>query len=253
MTKMNNKAMEEEIKKLQKHMGGLVRTIVDLKSKVDALETKNENNELQNIIEKQAIIDEAIAANSTAINRIDQEILSYSKIKKKETLDEKNVDETERKDNMAEEFGENNRSVGKYKRKKCRYFNRGYCKFTSKCRYSHPESICQKYLEGEICDQRNCPSRHPKACKWLNDKRGCLRQGCLYLHSAKYNAADVEVFNCQGCKGVWEEEKFVVKHIIQNTKTFFCLNCEDWIKEKENVYSEGWTMFDESGNLKHDV
>ena len=112
MTKMNNKAMEEEIKKLQKHMGGLVRTIVDLKSKVDALETKNENNELQNIIEKQAIIDEAIAANSTAINRIDQEILSYSKIKKKETLDEKNVDETERKDNMAEEFGENNRSVG---------------------------------------------------------------------------------------------------------------------------------------------
>ena len=57
MTKMNNKAMEEEIKKLQKHMGGLVRTILDLNFKVDALESKNENNELENIIEKQAIID----------------------------------------------------------------------------------------------------------------------------------------------------------------------------------------------------
>ena len=41
-TKMNNKTMEEEIKKLQKHMGGLVRTILDLKSKVEALEKKAE-------------------------------------------------------------------------------------------------------------------------------------------------------------------------------------------------------------------
>ena len=40
MTKMNDKAVEEEIKKIQKHMGGLGRTILDLKSKVDALESK---------------------------------------------------------------------------------------------------------------------------------------------------------------------------------------------------------------------
>ena len=46
--------MEEEIKKLQKHMGGLVRTILDLKSKVEALEKKAENNQhnkLENIVE----------------------------------------------------------------------------------------------------------------------------------------------------------------------------------------------------------
>ena len=36
MTKKS--AMEEEIKQLQKQMGGLVKTIVDLKSKVDKLE-----------------------------------------------------------------------------------------------------------------------------------------------------------------------------------------------------------------------
>ena len=255
---MNNKTMEEEIKKLQKHMGGLVRTIIDLKSKVEALENKAENNqhnELANIMEKQEIVDKAIAANSEAIIRIDQEILSFSKVVQKDTLEKKNVDEVGGVYNKEEEHdeAESKRRVGRYTRRKCRYFNRGYCKFTSKCRYYHPESICQNYLKGESCNQSECPSRHPKGCKWVSEKRGCLRPSCVYLHSEKYIAAVRKSFKCEGCKAVWEDEKLVVGHIIQNTQTFFCLNCEDWIKNKENVLSEGWTMFDDSGNLRDDV
>ena len=51
-------------------------------------------------------------------------------------------------------------------RKKCRYFNSGYCKFT-KCCYTHPKVICKNYLDTLKCEQRECPDRHPKICKWL--------------------------------------------------------------------------------------
>ena len=58
---------------------------------------------------------------------------------------------------------------------------------------------------------------------------------------------------CEGCKTVWENEKHVVEHNIQNTQTFFCLNCEDWIQNKENVFVAGWSLFDNEGYLRHDV
>ena len=46
MEKENDKSkmskMEQEIKSLKKHMGGLVRTILDLKSEVEVLKKKDE-------------------------------------------------------------------------------------------------------------------------------------------------------------------------------------------------------------------
>jgi hypothetical protein len=49
MAKGNEKAMELEIKTLQKHMGGLVKTVLDLKSKVEALEKKPGENLLDEV------------------------------------------------------------------------------------------------------------------------------------------------------------------------------------------------------------
>ena len=66
-------------------------------------------------------------------------------------------------------------------RKKCWYFNWGYCKYTSKCHFSHPREICQTYLEGYNCNQRECEKRHPKSCKWIEGSRSCKRQDCAYL------------------------------------------------------------------------
>ena len=51
MAKGNEKAMELEIKTLQKQMSGLVKTFLDLKSKVEALEKKHSEN-LQDEVEK---------------------------------------------------------------------------------------------------------------------------------------------------------------------------------------------------------
>ena len=78
MSKKSDKVkMEEEIKVMQKHMAGLVRTILDLKSKGESLEKKLEgdkNDDLEELINKQKVVDEAISANSAAILKIDQEI-----------------------------------------------------------------------------------------------------------------------------------------------------------------------------------
>ena len=91
-------------------------------------------------------------------------------------------------------------------RKKCRYFNRGYCKFI-KCRYTHPKEICKIYLGTLKCEQREFPDRHPKTCKWIKCSIGCRRQNCLYLHTGHEedgcNTSDGKQFSCVGCKTVW--------------------------------------------------
>ena len=47
--------------------------------------------------------------------------------------------------------------------------------------------------------------------------------------------------------------KYVVKHIIQNMETYFCLNCDDWVKDKERVFEHGWTLLDQYGYLRKDI
>ena len=34
---------------------------------------------------------------------------------------------------------------------------------------------------------------------------------------------------------------------------FFCLNCDDWIGNKEEVLKSDWTLFDSNGDLRRDV
>ena len=69
---------------------------------------------------------------------------------------------------------------------------------------------------------------------------------------------DVELGNdhdyqCAGCKHVWNDANCVKEHIIKSMRVYFCLNCDDWIKEKAAVLNQGWTLFDEAGFLRHDI
>ena len=134
------------------------------------------------------------------------------------------------------------------KRKKCRYYNRGYCKYTDKCRFIHPREICSMYMESQKCTKVNCTERHPKDCKWNKKAGGCRRQGCDFAHGKK-----VSNYKCEGCKDVWEDKSCVVEHYLGNMNTYFCLNCDEWIKNKVDVFNEGWTLHDNSGNLRYDV
>ena len=93
--------------------------------------------------------------------------------------------------------------------------------------------------------------RHPKNCKWDESKFGCKRAECLYLHQtlATYDKK-ISSNQCAGCKDIWVDEKCTVQHIVQNRRTYFYLNCDDWIKDKNNVFEHGWTLLDEEGYLR---
>ena len=52
-------------------------------------------------------------------------------------------------------------AVKQGRRKSCRYFNKGHCKYREKCKFYHSKNVCQKYLENEKCECTDCSYRHP--------------------------------------------------------------------------------------------
>ena len=60
-----------------------------------------------------------------------------------------------------------------------------------------------------------------------------------------------DTFRCVSCKSEWQERKYVVQHKIEDRELYFCLNCEDWVRHKERVLDEGWSLFDQYGNLNN--
>jgi hypothetical protein len=54
-----------------------------------------------------------------------------------------------------------------------------------------------------------------------------------------------------GCKHTWNEWRFMKSHIIHSVELHFYLNCDDWIKQKEKVLDQGWSLFEHDGNLNH--
>ena len=120
--------------------------------------------------------------------------------------------------------------------------------------YSLVSSVWAVYEETGTCGDKKCSDRHPKLCKWWESSGGCKReQECEYLHSENKKCVEKKQFKCESCKYIWQDRNCVVEHAIKNIKVFFCLNCEDWVNNKENVLNEGWTLFDEEGFLRTDV
>ena len=75
-------SLDEELKTLKKHLGGIIATVESLKETVDKLEkkiSKEENYEIKEIMETQKVIEEVIVANGDAIKRIDKEIANLCK------------------------------------------------------------------------------------------------------------------------------------------------------------------------------
>ena len=97
--------MELEIKNLQKHMGGLVKTILDLKMRVEAVEKRDVDSgkdDLESILERQKVNTKAIAENKEAILKIDKEIEALSRPKQnnvqKDSMVSRNIEEDLNKD-----------------------------------------------------------------------------------------------------------------------------------------------------------
>ena len=230
-TKVTKVSVEEEFSTLKKHFGGIVATVKALMEKVESLEKKlvpKETDEIKELLDKQKVIEEGIATNETALSRIDKEI---------ENLAHKVNASNDRKETL--------RSTG-VGIKMCRYYNGGYCKYKGNCKFGHSEDICKKHLENGACGDRGCTSRHPKRC----NKSGCTRPNCAYLHDTHANN---KVFKCEGCQDVWDDRTHVIENIINNQVVYFCLNCNEWIKDKIRVFDEGWTLLDTDGYLRQGI
>ena len=249
-------SLADQVKTPQGYIGRFAKTMKELSERVNNLETNrksDEEREIKEILESQRVIDEILVANTDAIKRIDKELLEVEEGIKKQKLD---------KAGSIESPIEN--IVKQGMKRKCRYNNRGHCRYRDRCKYYHSESICKIYLENKKCDDKSCMDRHPKVCKyWLKNRSGCLRKtSCDYLHvTLVQNEKEVEAlyegepaeFKCVGCGNCWNDERCVVEHKIKNHMVYFCLNCDDWVKMKSKVLDENWTLFDEKGNLRHDV
>ena len=81
--------------------------------------------------------------------------------------------------NIAEELKEN-----KVKEpRRCKWWNRGYCREQGGRSFSHPTEDCQDHLQGG-CHTKGCRNlRHRKKCKYFESSQGCYRgERCEYLH-----------------------------------------------------------------------
>lgn len=79
-------------------------------------------------MEAQQVIDAIIVANADAIKRIDKEIKEMSA----------HNCAKEAQNDIIEKGNDDRENV---KRKRCRYYNRGFCKFKNKCRFVHSDKI----------------------------------------------------------------------------------------------------------------
>ena len=118
------------------------------------------------------------------------------------------------------------------KEKKCKYFDKGYCKYKLECKFAHSGEICKTHLEGRKCKENSCKDRHPKVCKWWM-KGGCRRTDCEYLHVTLIHDDDKQneahkYFPCYGCKNCFDDRTCVV----QNGTIFLCHNCDSRIHSK---------------------
>ena len=204
-------------------------------------------NELREIIGAKKVVDEILVANTDAIKRIDREILELTKTKEV-TKDLKHDLKHTTKETTVKAL------IRQDKKTKCKYFNGGYCKYKAKCRFVHPEHICKEHMEGKRCSKDDCSDRHPKRCKWLSCKGGCKRHGCEYFHGTLADDDErgnrEQHFKCASCKSMWTDRSCVLEYSIHNQKVHFCLNCDDWVKHKENVFDAGWTLLDSDGYLR---
>ena len=79
----------------------------------------------------------------------------------------------------------NNKSDDSFrnKKRKCDYYDRGYCKYGDKCDNEHPDKICLN----PNCFDEKCPSRHPNPCKYGPRCHYNRKKSCFYSHITNVN------------------------------------------------------------------
>ena len=162
---------------------------------------------------------------------------------------------------LKQKFNENGLRITKEisKIRKCRYYNRGYCKFQEECNFAHPSTICQDLLKNGKCYLRQCPDRHPKICRYWQREEGCRRsQYCTYLHQQNQvhrnpvqateneDSANQPInvesdsgfsFPCPLCRNEFTSEESLREHTNATHDKIAQLNCNDcdFNTDNENI------------------
>ena len=120
--------------------------------------------------------------------------------------------------------------------KKCKYFNRGYCKNVELCPFSHPQEVCQEHLSsGKCSDYGSCQKRHPRECRYWK-KHECFHGGsCLYLHQKiPNNELDVKDPKENGEENVKDDETAV----MHENREFDAMNVDNLVNCYEDDSEE---------------
>lgn len=179
------KCLEEQVETLKNNQEHVIEAFKNLNDRFGAIEGIIDVGQLKdakNIVESQAMIDELIVKNADdikilqewkkrnleAIQNMDQEIKT---VKDMEIKIMENIRVAEKDDEFVKLLDD-----------KCRYWDRGYCKYQKQCKFEHPMATCEIFLKEGKCKQRTCEKRHPISCYfWKGD--GCNRgKYCAYLH-----------------------------------------------------------------------
>ena len=65
----------------------------------------------------------------------------------------------------------------------CRYYDNGYCRFETKCRFVHPKENCNQ----KKCQNSRCEKRHPKPCRFYEKKKCRFDAECKFKHEINEN------------------------------------------------------------------
>ena len=75
-------------------------------------------------------------------------------------------------------------------KRKCKYYDKGYCKYKDQCRYYHPINDCYE------CDNTiSCRNRHRNICKYGDMCFFNQKNGCEYKHENKETEVRAELHN----------------------------------------------------------
>ena len=136
-------------------------------------------------------------------------------IKKMEATKVEQKDESVQTENLLNESREDEL------KRKCKHWNRGFCREGSDCKWYHSE--CEKHLEGQRYCNRHCHKIHRNACKYWRSRKGCFRgDQCQYLHKEIRKNVD----NVKGLKrksnlssNENQQERYYKKSYFDESKT----------------------------------
>ena len=72
----------------------------------------------------------------------------------------------------------------------CKHYQRGYCRYGSKCLQPHISKICKD----RICRKHNCRERHPRTCKFYASNGECKwKDTCAYEHRKSGDEIKIDI------------------------------------------------------------